>query len=310
MLLTCTPLFAICKPWLCCWSQGHCIPNSPLQSLHTSSPCALCFPQQESVNPFPNTELGHSNALFAAGSYQTWPHQRSSRGVFPIQMHGMESKIRRGRACLPCSHSMNSTWSCGPSAHVRLHHSPSKCFPLWDVASDDIGKQMFLSWKSSSWILDCVYIPRRYATWKRLEIGNRVLAEQVKGTRWKKKNHCHHFLRDLPNFSFLCLICTSCRCVWSNFPPGIFLLHGMSSTDAHSHERGAGIINDKWNTDCQGGVWGRGCDPAHTHRPRGGWALSCVVINTKMYICALYWKPCEIWGPSGKWFPNWFPNLV
>lgn len=57
---------------------------------------------------------------------------------------------------------------------------------MWAVASGDIGKQMFLSWKSSSWILDCVYIPSRYAMWKCLERGNSVPAEQIKGMRWKK----------------------------------------------------------------------------------------------------------------------------
>lgn len=255
-------------------------PPVPTHLLSCALSLCLAFPPAGRCEAFSKHTAGSQQCLVSRRKLPNVPthsseiFQRSFPSLIP-QLCGMESEVRRGELACPAYTAWTQHGAVVHPAYVRLCYSSAECFPVQAVAGGDIGKQMFLSWKSCSWILNCVYIPSRYAMWKCLEIGNSVPAEWVKGMRLKKKS-LSSFPRDLPNSLFLRLICTSCRCVCSNFPSGIFLLHGTSSTDAHSPEGRAGSVNDKWNTYCQWESVRKGMWPgAHTRACRlhgSGWA--------------------------------------
>lgn len=75
-----SPDFAVAGPEA---TAAQLLPPVPAGSSPTFCPCASHFLQQRSAKPFPNTELGHSNALWAGGNYQSCllTHQRSSSRV-------------------------------------------------------------------------------------------------------------------------------------------------------------------------------------------------------------------------------------
>lgn len=153
---------------------------------------------------------------------------------------------------------------------------------MWAVAGGDTGKQMFRSWKSCSWILDCVYIPRRYAMWKCLEIGNSVLAEWVKDIRWKKS--LSSFPRDLPNSSFL---------HWFAHPADVsaqislLVFSSYTVCQAHMHihlnEELVQLMISVIPTVGER-AWGQRCDQVHTHKCPQAWrqqiSTSCVVLSS------------------------------
>lgn len=116
--------------------------------------------------------------------------QKSFPSLTP-QLHGMESVLRNGELANHAYRAWTQHGAVSTQPMSGCDTRPPSVSPH-RLCGSDIGKQMFLSWKSCSWILDCVYIPSRYAMWKCLEIGNGVPAEWVKGMRLKK-SHYHHF---------------------------------------------------------------------------------------------------------------------
>lgn len=161
-------------------------------------------------------------------------------------------------------------------ASARLRPSPAECFPVKAAAGGNIGKQMFLFWKSCSWILDCVYIP---STVECLEIGNSVPAEWAKGMRLKK-NHYHHFWEACQITLF---------CTWFAHPADvsaqIFLLVFSSYTVCQAHPPAwrTSSVNYKWTTYCQWESMRKGMWPgAHTRALRlhsTGWARHVLVFS-------------------------------
>lgn len=125
------------------------------------------------------------------------------------------------------------------SLHWTLPHTGCACLAM----TLESRCLWLLSRKSCRWMLECVYIPSRYAMWKCREIGNGVPVEWVKDMRCNKKKKkkkptkptdtAINISERPAKFFVSALICTSCRCACSNFPSGISRWHSMSSTGAH-----------------------------------------------------------------------------
>lgn len=167
-------------------------PPVPTHLLSCALSLCLAFPPAGRCEAFSKHTAGSQQCLVSRRKLPNVPthsseiFQRSFPSLIP-QLCGMESEVRRGELACPAYTAWTQHGAVVHPAYVRLCYSSAECFPVQAVAGGDIAKQMFLSWKSCSWILNCVYIPSRYAMWKCLEIGNSVPAEWVKGMRLKKK---------------------------------------------------------------------------------------------------------------------------